>query len=105
MSKNHSKSNFTTTTIEIEECLEKIDAIKERTAALIAAACKSREESGNVDNRMASDIDNLIKKFSDSDKVQILEDVIVQLCKSGKSSKRDDYAADYGDIFGSRKRK
>ena len=100
--------NFTNATIEIEELLDKREAITKKTSNILAEAVKDRMEHGNINANLIKDIKNSIDKFPKEDQIDILTNVIVSLARvsnaksNSQKSSDDDY---FSDIFGSRKRR
>lgn len=100
--------NFTNATIEIEELLDKREAITKKTSNILAEAVKDRMEHGNINTNLIKDIKNAIDKFPKEDQIDILTNVIVSLARvsnaksNSQKSSDDDY---FSDIFGSRKRR
>ena len=100
--------NFTNATIEIDDLLEKKEAITKKTSNILAEAVKDRMEHGNINANLNKDIKNAIDKFPKEEQIDILTNVILNLARvsnaksKAQKSSDDDY---FSDIFGSRKRR
>lgn len=100
--------NFTNATIEIDELLEKKEAITKKTSNILSEAVKDRIEHGNINANLNRDIKNAIDKFPKEDQIDILTNVIVNLARVSNSKSKSQKSSDddyFSDIFGSRKQR
>lgn len=71
--------DFTTASQEIQDLVTKRNQIIKKAAGIIADAVKTRANSGRLDNRTKQDIANMLKDFSNDEKVAILTEAIVSV--------------------------
>lgn len=90
--------NFTTAASEIQNLTSKREQIIKKTGGIIAEAIKDRANAGRLDSRSKSEVLNLLKEFSDEEKVAILTEALVAVAgfsgtNNGGNSRRS------GSIF------
>lgn len=90
--------NFTTAASEIQNLISKREQIIKKTGGILAEAIKDRANAGRLDGRSKIEILNMIKEFSDEEKVAILTEAIVSVAgfsntNNGGNSRRS------GSIF------
>ena len=71
--------DFTTASQEIQDLVTKRNQIIKKAAGIIADAVKTRANSGRLDNRTKQDIANMLKDFSNDEKVAILTEALVSI--------------------------
>lgn len=101
--------NFTNATIEINDCIDKKEAVIKKAGNILSEAIIDRIKQGSVNENLTKDIARTIDcdGFSDEEQKKILIHAIYNLAKSTNSGKKtksnsnDDY---FDDIFASRRR-
>lgn len=71
--------DFTTASQEIQDLVTKRNQIIKKAAGIIADAVNTRANSGRLDNRTKQDIANMLKDFSNDEKVAILTEALVSV--------------------------
>lgn len=89
--------NFTTAASEIQNLISKREQIIKKTGGILAEAIKDRANAGRLDGRSKSEILNMIKEFSDEEKVAILTEAIVSV--AGFSTNNGGNSRRSGSIF------
>ena len=89
--------DFTTAKQEIQDLISKRNQIIKKAAGIIADAVKTRANSGRLDGRTKQDINNMLKDFSNEEKVAILTEAIVSV--AGFSGTNNNGNRRSGSIF------
>lgn len=89
--------DFTTANQEIQDLISKRNQIIKKAAGIIADAVKTRANSGRLDSRTKQDINNMLKDFSNEEKVAILTEAIVSV--AGFSGTNNNGNRRSGSIF------
>lgn len=71
--------DFTTASQEIQDLVTKRNQIIKKAAGIIADAVKTRANSGRLDDRTKQDITNMLKDFSNEERVAILTEALVSV--------------------------